>query len=122
MRNHRLLIVDDSNFIRSKIARSLGESGVEIVGLASNGVKAVASFDKLRPDVVTMDVTMPQMDGLECIRQLRRRDPKVRILVVSALADKSDAIQALKAGAQGFLCKPFSEQELSEAIHELLED
>lgn len=118
----KLMIVDDSNIIRSKIARSLTDSGIEIVGLAANGRDAVFRFEKSRPDLVTMDLTMPEMDGLECIRELRRLDPKVRILVVSALADKSDAIAALKEGAQGFLCKPFTEDELAEAIGELIED
>lgn len=118
----KLLIVDDSNIIRSKIARSLTEFGIEIVGMAANGRDAVLRFPKARPDLVTMDLTMPEMDGLECIRELRKIDPKVRILVVSALADKSTAIQALKEGAQGFLCKPFTEDELTEAISELIGD
>jgi two-component system chemotaxis response regulator CheY len=122
LKTKKLLIVDDSNIIRSKIARSLSEFGVEIVGLAANGRDAVVRFEKTRPDLVTMDLTMPEMDGLECIRELRKIDPKVRILVVSALADKSDAIQALMQGAQGFLCKPFSEDELTEAISELIEE
>jgi two-component system chemotaxis response regulator CheY len=122
LKTKKLLIVDDSNIIRSKIARSLSEFGVEIVGLAANGRDAVIRFEKTRPDLVTMDLTMPEMDGLECIRELRKIDPKVRILVVSALADKSDAIQALMQGAQGFLCKPFSEDELTEAISELIEE
>ena len=122
MKPKKLMIVDDSNIIRSKIARSLADSGLEIVGLAANGRDAVFRFERARADVVTMDLTMPEMDGLECIRELRRIDPKVRILVVSALADKSDAIAALKEGAQGFLCKPFTEDELAEAIGELIED
>lgn len=117
----KLLIVDDSNIIRSKIARALGEYGLEIVGMASNGRDAVARFEATRPDVVTMDLTMPEMDGIECIRAIQAIDPKVRILVVSALADKSTAIQALKEGAQGFLCKPFSAEDLTAAIGELLE-
>ena len=117
----KLLIVDDSNIIRSKIARAIGELGLEIVGMAGNGVDAVARFRATSPDLVTMDLTMPEMDGLECIRALRALDPHVRILVVSALADKATAIQALKEGAQGFLCKPFSEAELTEALGELLE-
>lgn len=117
----KLLIVDDSNIIRSKIARALGEYGLEIVGMASNGRDAVARFSATRPDVVTMDLTMPEMDGIESIRAIQAIDPKVRILVVSALADKATAIQALKEGAQGFLCKPFSVEDLTEAIGELLE-
>ena len=116
----KLLIVDDSNIIRSKIARSLAQFNVKIVGLVANGRDAVARFEAVHPDIVTMDLTMPEMDGLECIRAISRIDPMVRILVVSALADKATAIRALKEGAQGFLCKPFTEDELTEAMSELL--
>jgi two-component system chemotaxis response regulator CheY len=118
----KLLIVDDSNIVRSKIARALGEYGLQVVGLASNGREAVAQFRATQPDVVTMDLTMPEMDGIECIREIRTIDPKARILVVSALSDKATAIQALMEGAQGFLDKPFTEAELSEAIGELLSE
>ncbi len=122
MRTRRLLIADDSNIVRGKIARALGQHGLDIVGLASNGREALELFKATRPEVVTMDLTMPEMDGIECIRKIRALDPKARILVVSALSDKSTAIQALKEGAQGFLDKPFTEAELSDAIGELLED
>lgn len=118
----KLLIVDDSNIIRNKIARALGAYGLEIAGLAPNGTSALEIFGATRPQVVTMDLTMPEMDGIECIRKLHAVDPTVRILVVSALADKATAIQALKEGAQGFLCKPFTEEELTEAIGELLNE
>ena len=118
----RLLIVDDSNIIRSKIARALGEHGMEVVGLASNGHDAIERCKQAKPDVITMDITMPGMDGIECIRNVRQSNPTVRILVVSALADKATAIQALKEGAQGFVCKPFSEQSLNEAIGELFSE
>ncbi len=118
----KLLIVDDSNFIRSKIARALGSNDLQIVGMSSNGKDAVARFKATRPTLVTMDLTMPEMDGIECIRAMRAIDSKVRILVVSALADKATAIGALKEGAQGFVCKPFSEDELNEAIGELMEE
>ncbi|MCB1771501.1 MAG: response regulator [Candidatus Competibacteraceae bacterium] len=118
----KLLIVDDSNIIRSKIARCLGKYGLEIAGMASNGQEALAQFKATRCDLVTMDLTMPHMDGIECIRALREIDAHVRILVVSALADKATAILALKEGAQGFLCKPFTESDLTEAIGELISD
>ncbi|MCX9157261.1 response regulator [Niveibacterium sp. 24ML] len=118
----KLMIVDDSNIIRSKINRTLSQHNMEVVASASNGEDAVKLFTTHKPDVVTMDLTMPRMDGLECIRALRKINPGIRILVVSALADKSTAIQALKEGAQGFLCKPFSEADLTEAIEELLGD
>lgn len=118
----KLMIVDDSNIIRSKITRTLTQHDMEVVATASNGEEAIALFSANKPDVVTMDLTMPRMDGLECIRALRKLNSNVRILVVSALADKSDAISALKEGAQGFLCKPFSESDLTEAMEELLGD
>lgn len=118
----RLLVVDDSNVIRGKIARTLARHGLDIVGLAGNGRDAVTQFQETKPDVVTMDLTMPEMDGIECIKALRALSPKVRILVVSALADKATAIAALKEGAQGFLCKPFTEDDLSDAMGELLGD
>lgn len=116
----KLLIVDDSNIIRNKIARALGEFGLQVAGLASNGEEALTQFRATRHDVITMDLTMPEMDGIECIRRIRAIDPEVKILVVSALADKATAIQALMEGAQGFLGKPFSEAELTDAIGELL--
>ena len=118
----KLMIVDDSNIIRSKITRTLSQHNMEVVATASNGEEAISLFAKTTPDVVTMDLTMPRMDGLECIRALRKLNSNVHILVVSALADKATAVQALKEGAQGFLCKPFSEADLTEAMDELLGD
>ena len=118
----KLMIVDDSNIIRSKIARTLSRHEMAVVATAGDGEEAVRLFSAVQPDVVTMVLTMPRMDGLECIRALRRMNPRVHILVVSALADKATAIQALKEGAQGFLCKPFSEADLTEAMDELLGD
>ena len=118
----KVMIVDDSNIIRSKITRTLSQHNMEVVATASNGEEAISLFAKTTPDVVTMDLTMPRMDGLECIRALRKLNSNVHILVVSALADKATAIQALKEGAQGFLCKPFSEADLTEAMDELLGD
>ena len=117
----KLMIVDDSNIIRSKINRTLTQHNIEVVATACNGEEALSLFSENKPDIVTMDLTMPLMDGLECIRALRKLNGKVQILVISALADKSTAIQALMEGAQGFLCKPFTESELTEAIDELLE-
>lgn len=116
----KLMIVDDSNIIRSKITRTLTQHNMDVVATASNGEDAISLFAASKPDVVTMDLTMPRMDGLECIRAIRKLNSAVHILVVSALADKATAIQALKEGAQGFLCKPFSEADLTEAMDELL--
>lgn len=116
----KLMVVDDSSIIRRKIERSLTEIGVEIVAVASNGLEAVRLFRQHQPDAVTMDITMPHMDGIQCIDALLKIKPGTRILVISALADKATAIQAIKRGANGFLCKPFNTEELYAALSELL--
>ncbi len=116
----KLMIIDDSNIIRGKISRALTRHNMTVVSTAANGEEAMERFKPNPPDVITMDLTMPRMDGLECIRKIKQIKPDIKILVVSALADKATAIQALKEGAQGFLCKPFTDDELTEAIDELL--
>jgi two-component system chemotaxis response regulator CheY len=118
----KLLIVDDSNIIRARIARIALHPrlpDVTIVGLARNGLEALALARRSPPDVVTMDLTMPEMDGIGCIAALIAERPQLNILVVSALGDKSTAIAALKKGARGFLHKPFSDQQLVDALLEI---
>ncbi len=118
----KLLIVDDSNIIRSRIARIALHPRLHklnIVGLARNGVEAIELCRRSLPDAVTMDLTMPEMDGVACIEALMVEKPELNILVVSALSDKSTAISALKKGARGFLHKPFSDEQLVDALLEL---
>jgi two-component system, chemotaxis family, chemotaxis protein CheY len=117
---YRMLIVDDSNIIRGRIERSQHHAQIEVVGGAENGVKAVELARQLLPDVATMDITMPEMDGIECIRELLKVRPDMLILVVSALSDQAMILQALEAGAHGFLGKPFNEATLNRALTELL--
>jgi len=118
---HRLLVVDDSNVIRRRIERANEVPGIEYVGSASNGVEALEMHARLQPTLVTMDLTMPEMDGAECVSQLVQRDPQLRILVISALADKLTAIEALERGASGFLCKPFTDRQLNDALRKLID-
>lgn len=117
-----LMIVDDSNIIRRKIERCNESDRFHVVASAANGAEALALFKQTHPQVVTMDLTMPEMDGIACIQQLIALNPDLRILVISALSDKATGIAALKKGARGFLCKPFTEQQLIEALIELTED
>lgn len=120
----RLMIVDDSNMIRSRISRVVqagGLANVALVGLARNGAEALRIARATQPEVVTMDLTMPEMDGVQCICELLRMLPQTNILVVSALADKSTAIAALKLGARGFVAKPFSDDELKMALLDVME-
>jgi two-component system chemotaxis response regulator CheY len=117
---HRLLVVDDSNVIRRRIERANELPEIEFVGAARNGREALDLHAKLRPTLVTMDLTMPEMDGAECVAELVQRDPQIRILVISALADKLTAIDALEKGASGFLCKPFTDRQLNDALRKLI--
>lgn len=120
----RLLIVDDSNIVRNRIARIATSHSIpelRIVGLARNGAQAVRMCHDDRPDVVTMDLTMPEMDGIECIGQLAALDADFRILVVSALNDKTTALRAMKLGAHGFIHKPFTDKQLTDALLALKE-
>jgi two-component system chemotaxis response regulator CheY len=119
-RSFKLMIVDDSNIMKRRIERAQNFDELELVGTASNGVEAIEMFKKMDPDVVTMDLTMPQMDGIECIENIVKIKPAVRILVISALADKATAVEAMEKGANGFLNKPFSDRQLNEAIAELI--
>ncbi len=116
----KLMIVDDSNVMRRKIERSHQCARLQFVGSAGNGKQAVELFRRTEPDVVTMDITMPEMDGIACVEQLVAMNPDVLILVISALADKATAIEAMKKGANGFLCKPFTDRQLTDALDELL--
>lgn len=119
----KLLIVDDSSVIRSRIARISGNSDLpdlNIVGLAKNGNEAIRICKVVMPDLVTMDLTMPEMDGVSCIRELVGNYPHINILVISALNDKATALQAIKLGARGFLHKPFGDKQLISALQQFV--
>lgn len=118
----KMLIVDDASVIRQRIARVLSSPRLEhmmVVGVAGDGVSAVSLAHKEQPDIITMDLTMPNMDGHEAIGRIAAIAPGVRILVVSALADKLVALKAIKQGAQGFLHKPFTDEALIDALVEI---
>lgn len=117
----KILIVDDSTVVRRAIGRIV-EGGDHEIRMASNGVEAVAMFDEFLPDVVTMDITMPEMDGLTCLDVLLEKRPDTRVLVISALGDPTTAVDAVDRGARGFLLKPFTAETLNEEIAELFED
>lgn len=121
-RSYKLMIVDDSNIMRRRIERSQTFDELELIGTAGNGLEAIELFKKADPDVVTMDLTMPQMDGIECIGKLVELKPAIRILVISALADKATAVEAMEKGANGFLNKPFTDRQLNEAIADLIRE
>ena len=112
----KLLIVDDSNIMRKAINKYLKDYDLEVVGSAGNGVEALELCKKLRPDFVTLDITMPKMDGLTCLSEILKFDPNIQVLIISALKDSATGLKALKIGARGFLPKPFTAAELQEEI------
>ena len=121
---HNMLIVDDSTTIRNRIARLVANPRlphINIAGLAGNGAVAVDLAREFRPNLITMDLTMPQLDGEACIEQIAEFLPDTRILVVSALSDKTTALRAIKKGAAGFLHKPFTDEQLLDSLIELID-
>ena len=114
----RVLIVDDAAFMRLNLKNILKEN-YEIAGEAENGQQAVEMYQELKPDFVTMDITMPIMDGLEAIKAIKDFDPEANIIVCSAMGQQKMIIKAIEAGAKDFIVKPFKEQRVLEAIEKL---
>lgn len=123
MKVRSLMVVDDSMVFRNRIARLATDqrlAGVKVVALAENGMEAIEQAKLHKPDFVTMDLTMPVMDGPACLETLRTVLPEARVLVVSALSDRATALKAMTKGAHGFLLKPFSDEQLVESLQELM--
>lgn len=118
----KLLIVDDSNIMRRAIEKYLETRTFTLVGTAGDGERALELFRAHMPDLVTLDITMPRMDGLACLDQMMRINPAARVLVISALKDPATGLQALRKGARGFLAKPFTARELCEEIDAIMAD
>lgn len=116
----KLLIVDDSLVVRNALARATGGELITEQFLAQNGIEAVALFARHRPQLVTMDLTMPQLDGLSTISHILAVEPATSILVISALNSQSVALEAIRRGACGFLTKPFTTREIQDAIAQLV--
>jgi two-component system, chemotaxis family, chemotaxis protein CheY len=117
----RIVIVDDSKAIRVKLRRYLKELGHEVVGEASNGKEALKVFNQLRPDLITLDVVMPEMDGLTALKEISRMDPKAKTIIVTSAATVSNMMEAREAGAVHFLIKPFTKEKLAEILTKVLD-
>jgi len=112
----RVMIVDDHPLWRDAVARDLGEAGLEVVGTAGNGLEALRRIPAARPDVVVVDLQMPQLAGVETARRVVTEFPGTRVLVLTASAERSDVLEAVKAGATGYLVKSASREELLDAV------
>jgi two-component system chemotaxis response regulator CheY len=116
----KVLIVDDSHIIRDAIESWLSEFDLEIVGKTNNGKDAVELVREKRPEIVTLDITMPEMDGLTALEKILECEPQTKVIVISALSSKDVALTALRKGALSYVVKPFTEEELIEVFREVI--
>jgi two-component system chemotaxis response regulator CheY len=116
----KIMIVDDAAFMRITIKNMLQKSEHEVVGEAENGRVAVEKYRELKPDIVTMDITMPEMDGLAALKAIRAEDPNAKIIMVSAMGQEAMVRDAVLSGAKGFIVKPFKEDGILAAISKLV--
>ncbi|MGI5971750.1 MAG: response regulator [Oscillospiraceae bacterium] len=115
----RVLVVDDAAFMRISIKNTLTRNGFEVVGEAESGAIAVEKYKELRPDIVTMDITMPEMSGLDALKAIMAFDPKAQVIMVSAMGQEAMVRDAVLSGAKGFIVKPFKEEGLLSALRKI---
>ena len=116
----KILIVDDAAFMRMMIKDILTKNGYEVVAEAANGVEAVELYKSHQPDLVTMDITMPEMDGIEAVKQIKAVNPAAKVIMCSAMGQQSMVMDALKAGANDFIVKPFQADRVLEAVKKIV--
>ncbi|MBC5635972.1 response regulator [Ornithinibacillus sp. BX22] len=117
----RILIVDDAAFMRMMIKDILLKNGFEVVGEAQDGLQAIELFNELNPDLVTMDITMPEMDGITALKKIKEQSPAAKIIMCSAMGQQAMVIDAIQAGAKDFIVKPFQADRVIEAIQKALD-
>ncbi|WP_027340851.1 response regulator [Halonatronum saccharophilum] len=116
----KILIVDDAQFMRTMLSKLIEENGYEVVGEAVNGEEAVSMYKDLSPDLVTMDITMPKMDGIEATKAIMGHDPSAKVIVCSAMGQKPMVVESLKAGAKDFIVKPIKPNKVADALVNIL--
>jgi two-component system chemotaxis response regulator CheY len=116
----RVLVVDDAAFMRKMVSDALVKGGHEVVGEAGNGNEAVARYQELRPEVTTLDITMPEKDGLQALQEIMALDPSARVIMCSALGQESKVLESIKIGAKDFVVKPFQPDRVLGAVDKAL--
>ncbi len=116
----RILITDDALFMRVTLKNILTKNGYEIAGEAANGREAVQLYASTKPDLVTMDITMPEMDGISAVREIKKVDPEAKIIMCTAMGQKNMVMEAVAAGARDFIVKPFQPDKVLESVQKLL--
>lgn len=115
----RILVVDDAMFMRMILKNILIKNGYEVCGEAANGIEAIDKYIELRPDLVLLDITMPEMNGIEALKKIKMIEPKAKIIMCSAMGQQSMVIDAIQNGAIDFIVKPFQEDRVLESLHKL---
>lgn len=116
----RVLVVDDAAFMRMMLKDILIKNGFIVIGEASNGAEAVLKYQELKPDIVTMDITMPEMDGITAVREIVKTNPHARVVMCSAMGQQAMVLDAIQAGAKDFIVKPFQEEKVIDAMTKVL--
>ena len=116
----KILVVDDAAFMRMMIKDILSKNGFEVVGEAADGVQAIEKFKETSPDLVTMDITMPEMDGITALKEIKKIDSSAKIIMCSAMGQQAMVIDAIQAGAKDFIVKPFQADRVIEAIQKAI--
>lgn len=116
----RILITDDALFMRVTLKNILSQNGFEVCGEAQNGAESVKLYQELKPDLVTMDITMPEMDGITALKEIRTSDPNAVVIMCTAMGQKNMVVEAIQAGAKDFIVKPFQPERVLEAVNKLL--
>ena len=116
----RVLIVDDAAFMRMMIKDILSKNGYEVVGEAENGQKAVEKFQELKPDLTTMDITMPEMDGITAVKEIKKIDANAKVIMCSDMGQQAMVIEAIQCGARDFIVKPFQPDRVLEAVRKVI--
>jgi two-component system, chemotaxis family, chemotaxis protein CheY len=116
----RILIVDDAKFMRMTLTNILTKANHVVVGEGENGKEAIRLFRELDPDIVTMDITMPEMSGLDAVKEIRKEFPDAKIIMCSAMGQQKMVVEAIEAGAKDFIVKPFDENRVIDAINRVL--
>ncbi len=119
--SHTVLVCDDAIFMRTMISDILSQAGYEVVGVAETGTQAVERFKELNPDLVTMDIVMPDMGGIDAVREIVKIAPNAKILMCSAMGQQALVVEAIQAGAKDFVVKPFQPSRVLEAVQRVLE-
>ena len=115
-----ILIVDDAAFMRMMIKDILTKNGYNVIGEAKNGLKAVEKYNELKPDLIIMDITMPEMDGIEAVKTIKGIDSNALIIMCSAMGQQAMVIESIQAGAKDFIVKPFQAERVIEAVSKVI--